>query len=114
MYKVNHALWILHKHLFIDRSENEAVRSTPCHVKINDNKTHAISECAEKGWKTDLKTVTMKLRQNVKPRQKVLGSPKSTYSGYTNSACKNPHMCQPRVKFRPPFDHTSPETVFGI
>lgn len=114
MCKVNHALQIFNKRLFIDCSKNEAERSAPQYVKINSNKTQVIRKCTKEGWKTDLKTVTMKLRQNVKPRQKVSGSPKSTYSGYTDSACKSPHMCQLIIKFRPYFDHTSPETISGI
>ena len=50
MYKVNHAPWILNKHLFIDSSKNEC-------FKMNNNKTHAGSECVWEGWKTDLKAL---------------------------------------------------------
>ncbi|KAK2502387.1 hypothetical protein MC885_009759 [Smutsia gigantea] len=76
--------------------------------------TQAVSERNGKGSQSDLKILTMKLRQNVKPRQKVSGSLKITYSEYTNAAFRSPHMCQPRVKLRPYFDRTSPETICGI
>lgn len=57
MYKVNHAPWILNKHLFIDSSKNEVEKSTPQCFKMNNNKTHAGSECVGEGWKTDLKAL---------------------------------------------------------
>lgn len=48
---------------------------------MNSKKTHAGSKCVGEGRKTDPKALTMKLRQNVKPRQKVSGSPKFTDKG---------------------------------
>ena len=51
------------------------------YFKMNNNKTHAGSKCVGEGRKTDPKALTMKLRQNVKPKQKVSGSPKFTDKG---------------------------------
>lgn len=80
MYKANHAPWILNKHLFIGVPRVRQEVPPQC-VKMSNNKTHAGSKCAGEGRKTDAKALTMKSRQNVKPRQNVSGSPKVTDKG---------------------------------